>query len=262
MIKNVLGCLLAFALALPLTPVALADDTVVKIGTEADYPPFEFTDSAGAFQGFEVDLLNRICETQHLSCVFVNGNFDSLIADLYAHKIDVIASQMSITERRQKLVDFTGVVTAAQVAWIARRSSGISGQPESFKGLVIGVKNDALYANYIKGALQGPLTITAYSAMDAAYDDLTKGKIDAIFGDKYMQWDWLRKGGQDKGFQFIGKPIYDAATFGVGTAFAVRKGEPDLLKALNDGLTKANRDGTFKYLNDKYFPFSVGVPAK
>lgn len=253
--------MVALIITLAISSPVLANDAVVRIGTDATYPPFEYKDPAGAYQGFEVELLQRICADQHLNCSFIDTNFDNLMGDLYGQKIDVIASQMSITEGRKKLVDFTDVVTAAPVAWVARKSSGITGEPGSFKGMSIGVKNDPIYANYAKATLQGPLTITAYSSFDMAYEDLLSGKIDAFLGDKFLEWDWLSKTGQQKGFQFVGKAIYDANFFGVGTGFAVRKGDATLLRALNDGLAKAIKGGTFKTLNDKYFPFSVGAPV-
>jgi putative lysine/arginine/ornithine/histidine/octopine transport system substrate-binding protein len=70
--------------ALSLVAIAHAQEVTVKIGTEADYAPFEYKDASGQLRGCELDPGNRLC--------------------VRAHKIDAPLSQMSVTPARAKSV--------------------------------------------------------------------------------------------------------------------------------------------------------------
>lgn len=256
--KLVTGLVLAAAVA----GVAHADDTVVRIGTEADYAPFEFKDAAGNYQGFEIDLGNKICATEHLKCEWVNSDFDGLIAALNSNKIDAILSQMSITDERKKSVDFSDLVTIAPVSWVAKKGSGISNDAASLKGKTVAVQSGATHETYVNDKFKDIVTVKSYPSLDPAYLDLEAGRVDAVMADKTVEWDWLSKTGQKEGFDYAGDTINDEKYFGKGTGIAVRKGDTKLLAAFNEGLAAAVKDGTFKTLNDKYFPFPIGADAK
>ena len=75
----------------------------------------------------------------------------------------------------------------------------------------------------------------------------------------------MQKTGKAKGFAYAGKPLTDPAIFGDGTGVAVRKGDTALLDAFNKALLTVGQDGTFKKINDSYFPFDIigsGATAK
>ncbi len=60
-----------------------------------------------------------------------------------------------------------------------------------------------------------------------------------------------------KGCQFVGARLEDPKYFGTGVGLALRLGDTELAEKLNAGLKKIVDDGTYKALNDKYFPFSL-----
>ena len=62
---------------------------------------------------------------------------------------------------------------------------------------------------------------------------------------------WL-KSDAGKNFEFKGDPVFDNDKIGI----AVRKGDP-LREKLNTALQAIIEDGTYKQINDKYFPFSI-----
>lgn len=254
--KIVLGAVSALGL---LTSVgAHADDQVVRIGTEADYAPFESKDSTGQLVGFEIELGNKMCAIAKLKCEWVNMSFDSMIAALQANKIDAVLSQMSITDERKKSVDFTDIITIAPARFIAQKDSGITDDPATLKGKTIGVQSGTTEETYFNKKLK-PLGITAkvYESQDQAYLDLQAGRIDADLADETIEWDWLSKTGNKDGYDYVGKEITDVDVFGLGTGIAVRKGDTALLAKLNAALAVTIKDGTYKAINAKYFPFSL-----
>ena len=75
--------------------------------------------------------------------------------------------------------------------------------------------------------------------------------LDGILADSFVQWEWL-KSDAGKGFEFKGDPVFDNDKIGI----AVRKGD-ELRVKLNAALAEIVADGTYKKINDKYFPFSI-----
>lgn len=241
--------------ALGLASAAQAAETV-RIGTEADYAPFEYKDANGVLKGMEIDIGNAICAREKLQCTYVNMDFDGLIPALQAHKIDAALSQMSITPAREKSVAFTHPVTNVEGRFIAPKGSSITDAPATLKGKTIGVQSGTTHETYANEKLKGIATIKVYQSQDQAFADLQAGRIDATLCDQTIGYDWLQKTGKSD-FQFVGKPLTDKAIFGDGTGIAVRKDDTALLAKLNDGLAKIMADGTYKKINAAYFPFSI-----
>ena len=260
-LRSLLG---AAALAsLTLAGPALAQDKVVRIGTEAAYAPFEYKDDKGQLKGYEIQLGDALCAAAKMKCEWVNADFDSLIPALQAHKIDAIMSQMSITPDREKVVDFTHQVTVAPARFVAKDGSGITDDPASLKGKTIAVQSGTTHEKYVTDVPKGIAVPKVYQTQDEAFLDLENGRADATLADATLEYDWLEKTGKAKGFAYAGKPLNDPTIFGDGTGIAVRKGDTALAEAFNKALVTVGQDGQFKKINDSYFPFDImGSGAK
>jgi len=74
----------------------------LRIGTNANLPPFETIDSKGELVGFDIDLGRALAKKLGLSAEFKEFDFDALILALKQGQIDIILSALSITPARQK----------------------------------------------------------------------------------------------------------------------------------------------------------------
>ncbi len=52
-------------------------------------------------------------------------------------------------------------------------------------------------------------------------------------------------------------PVGDCERGGDGAGIAVRKEDEDLKQMFNEALAEIIADGTYKTINEKYFPFSI-----
>ena len=77
-------------------------DNVLRIGTNANFPPFETIDSKGTLVGFDIDLGRALAKKMGLSPEYKEFDFDALILALKQGQIDILLSAMSITHARQK----------------------------------------------------------------------------------------------------------------------------------------------------------------
>src|SRR5437868_2689463 len=71
--------------------------SVLRIGTNANFPPFEMVDSKGNLVGFDIDLGRALAKKLNLKAEFKEFDFDALILALKQGQIDIILSAMSIT---------------------------------------------------------------------------------------------------------------------------------------------------------------------
>jgi polar amino acid transport system substrate-binding protein len=228
----------------------------VRIGTEGAYPPFNYFDSSGKLQGFDIDIAKALCEKMKVKCVFVAQDWDGIIPGLLAKKYDAIIASMSITEERKKKVDFTEPYYRSPAIFVAPKDTDITDtSPKGMKGKVIGAQSSTIHANYLEDNYKDS-TIKLYKTQDEVNADLAAGRLDAQLADKLVLYEWLKtKDGQC--CKFIGPDIKDPRWFGEGAGIAVRKEDQDLKAMFNKALKEILADGTYEKINKKYFPFSI-----
>ena len=81
---------------------AIKQAGVIKVGTSADYPPFESVDSSGNKIGFDIDLMTEIAKQMGVKLEWVDMPFDSLIAGVQQNKIDAVISVDELHRRTRQ----------------------------------------------------------------------------------------------------------------------------------------------------------------
>ncbi|WP_044873061.1 ABC transporter substrate-binding protein [Pseudomonas sp. LFM046] len=248
--KNYKKILLAAAATLAFGTSAVAADKL-KIGTEGAYPPFNLIDASGQVGGFDVEIAQALCAKMKAECEVVTSDWDGIIPALNAKKFDFIAASMSITEERKQAVDFTDPYYTNKLQFIAPKGSDFKTDKASLKGKVIGAQRATIAGTWLEDNMSDVVDIKLYDTQENAYLDLSSGRVDGVLADKFVNWEWL-KSDAGKDFEFKGEPVFDNDKIGI----AVRKGDP-LRERINAALKEIVADGTYKKINDKYFPFSI-----
>ncbi|MFY1666131.1 ABC transporter substrate-binding protein [Pseudomonas sp. Pseu.R1] len=245
---------LLVAALLVVTSSAVAAETL-KMGIEGAYPPFNNKDASGQVVGFDVEIGNALCAKMKATCEVVTSDWDGIIPALNAQKFDFIISSMSITEERKQAVDFTNPYYSNKLQFIAPKSSNLGANndaiKEALKGKTIGAQRATLSGTWLEDNWGDDVTVKLYDSQENAFLDLSSGRVDALLGDKYASYEWL-KSDAGKNFEFKGEPMFGEDKIGM----AVRKDDP-LRERLNTALKEIIEDGTYKKINDKYFPFSI-----
>jgi lysine/arginine/ornithine transport system substrate-binding protein len=230
---------------------------VVRIGTLANYPPFEYSSSSGSPKGMEIELGKKYCDVAHLTCKWVTLPFTQLIPSLLDHKIDAVLAQLSITAKRAQEVSFTAPVTYNSVVVLGPKGSSITNDPQTMRGKTIGVGADSVEAAWAQSHLKGIATVRLYDDGALELQDLRDHKLDAVILDQPAAYDFLRDGGKFD-FTFLGEPLDDPMILGAGnTAIAVRKDDAALRDAFDAAINAVREDGTFEKVSAMYFPFSM-----
>ena len=246
----------ALALGLAAGMAAAKEWKTVRIGTEGAYPPFNFIDSAGKLQGFDIDIAKALCDKMKVKCVFVAQDWDGIIPGLLAKKYDAIVASMSITAERKKKVDFTDKYYNSPATFVAPKNTDITDiSPKALAGKTIGAQSSTIHSNYLEDNYKDS-KLKFYKTQDEVNADLAAGRLDAQLADKLVLFEWLKtKAGQC--CKFVGPGITDKRWFGEGAGIAVRKEDQDLKAMFNKALKEILADGTYKKINMKYFPFSI-----
>jgi polar amino acid transport system substrate-binding protein len=241
--------LLVAAATLAMTGNAFAE--TLKMGIEAAYPPFNNKDASGQVVGFDYEIGSALCARMKVQCEVVTSDWDGIIPALNAKKFDFLISSLSITEERKQAVDFTDPYYSNKLQFLAAKGGEFKTDPASLKGKIIGAQRSTLASTWLEDKLGMDVDAKLYDTQENAYLDLVSGRVDAILADKYVSYEWL-KSEAGKGFEFKGDPVEENDKIGI----AVRKGDP-LREKLNAALKEIIADGTYKKINDKYFPFSI-----
>ena len=241
--------LLAAAATLVMSANAMAAEKL-RMGIEAAYPPFNNKDASGNVVGFDKDIGDALCAKMKVECSVVTSDWDGIIPALNAKKFDFLISSMSITDERKQAVDFTDPYYSNKLQFIAKKDVDFKIDEASLKGKVIGAQRATLAGTWMEDHMPG-VELKLYDTQENAYLDLTSGRLDGILADKYVNYEWL-KSDAGKSYEFKGDPVEESDKIGI----AVRKGDP-LREKLNVALKEIVADGTYKKINDKYFPFSI-----
>lgn len=224
----------------------------VKFATEATYPPFEHVTSDGKIQGFDIAVMNALCKEIGAACTIVNQPFDSLIPSLKLGKFDALIGALAITAERAQQVDFTRPYYVTTVNFVAAQASQVTISASGLKDKIIGVQSGTTFERYVEETYGSNVKIKLYASNEDGLLDLKNGRIDTYFCDTPFIAQWLKKG-NEKEFKIMGQPIVDQKYFGNGNGIAVKKGNAELLNALNKALAKIKANGTLKQLEHNYF---------
>lgn len=223
---------------------------VIKVGTEANYAPYEFKDEYGNVTGFDIELMQYIGEDQGFKVEVYNDPWEGLFDNLDSKNRDMIAAGLTYsTERANKyllsdayaplptsLVYLDESLNIQSLNDLSRLRVGVLSNSEPYEYFMQG--------NYQLGALeQYPTTFAAVEAM-------AQDKVDAVVDDSGV----LRYTLNDLPSL---KPKYfdyeDIKANGARKVFLIHKNQPDLLKKVNLGLKELKEDGTYAKLTTKWF---------
>ena len=235
-------------------PPTAADE--LRVGVEGAYPPFSWKEADGSLKGFDIDIAYAICEKMGRECTLVEQDWDGMIPALLARKYDAIIASMSITEERKKRVDFSGKYYNTPAMFVAAEGSELDVSPEGLAGKAIGVQRGTTHQCFME-KIYPDADLRLYATQEEVFLDLASGRLDAQFSDSLQADLGFLKTDAGTGYAFVGGPQYDRECHGEGAGIAVRKGEDELLAALNAAIAAIREDGTYKEINDNYFEFDV-----
>ncbi|MGI9510919.1 MAG: transporter substrate-binding domain-containing protein [Geminicoccaceae bacterium] len=255
-----------------------ADWSIIKIGTEGRYPPWNATGDKGELEGFEIDLAKDLCRRMDATCTFVSQRWDGVLPALTTGKYDLIMAGMPITEEREEIIDFSSCY-AAEVATFAAPPGNalaetitpsdridlngftsevkatLNALRQALAGTAVGVQVATTHADFVKRYLRDLVDIRYYDTLENLTRDLDAGRIDAALSSR-AYWKRLGEGESPLELTLFG-PDMIGGVFGRGVGAGIRKEDGDLRTMLNEAIEAAHADGTVSRLAKQWFGYDL-----
>ncbi|OON40559.1 cystine ABC transporter substrate-binding protein [Izhakiella australiensis] len=220
------------------------------VGLEGTYPPFSFQDENGKLTGFEVEFAQALAKHLGVKASLKPTKWDGMLAALDSKRIDVVINQVTISDERKKKYDFSTPYTISGIQALVRKDkAGSVTKPEDLAGKKVGVGLGSNYEQWLKQNVKG-VDIRTYDDDPTKYQDLRAGRIDAILIDRLAALDLVKKTGNTMS---VDGPAFSRQEAGV----ALRKGNPQLLEAINKAIADMQKDGELTKLSQKWFSADV-----
>lgn len=247
---RLLGAITAIHLALAGTALA-ADDLatiksagVLRVGTEGTYAPFTYHDESGKLVGFDVEIGEAVAQKLGVKPEFIEGKWDGLIAGLDANRYDTVINQVGITEKRKEKYDFSKPYIVSKAVLIVRSDDADIKGFDDLKGKK---SAQSLTSNFGALATAAGAELVGTDGFDQSIQLVLTKRADATINDSLSFLDF-KKHKPDAAVKIVAQKE-DADASGI----IVRKGQADLVAAIDKALDDIKADGTYKKIADKYF---------
>ena len=176
--KKIVSLILAAAMLLACSVCFAEGETVMHVGTNPEFAPFEYVDDNGEIAGIDVDIMNEIGKDLGVTIEMQGMEFDALVPSLASGKLDATIAGMSITDERKQRVLFSDPYFTSTQGVILPEGTEIA-TADDLKGKKIGVQLGTTGDIYVTENIEGAEVSRYNKGMDAALDVLN-GRLDAV----------------------------------------------------------------------------------
>ena len=208
----------------------------IVIAVFCDKKPFGYVDENGEYQGYDVYFANRIAKDLGVKVKFVPVEPAARVEVLDTNKVDLVLANFTKTPERAQKVDFALPYMKVALGVVSKESALITA-PEQLNGktliIVKGTTAETYFSeNYPK------VKLLKFEMYADAYKALLDGRGDAFSTDNTEVLAWaIENPGYKVGIESLGnldtiKP-------------AIKKGNADLMKWLNEEIVKLGAENFF-----------------
>lgn len=222
------------------------------LATSPDFAPLEFEDlSSGEAQyvGSDIELAKYIAEKLGVELEISAMDFSAVQAAIPSGQADIAISGFARTEERAQNMElstpFNITEDGGQTVLVAKGQGANYTAAEDFSGLQIGAQNGSLQYNLVSSQLPDDVEIVPVGSLNDGVLMLETGKIDALASDLSNAELLLEShdGIETTDFMFE----YSSE----GNVAAVKKGETELIEAVNEIIDEVNELGLYEQWKDE-----------
>lgn len=222
------------------------------LATSPDFAPLEFEDlSSGEAQyvGSDIELAKYIAEKLGVELEISAMDFSAVQAAIPSGQADIAISGFARTEERAQNMElstpFNITEDGGQTVLVLKGEGANYTAAEDFSGLQIGAQNGSLQYNLVSSQLPDDVEIVPVGSLNDGVLMLETGKIDALASDLSNAELLLEShdGIETTDFMFE----YSSE----GNVAAVKKGETELIEAVNEIIEEVNELGLYDQWKDE-----------
>ncbi|MBP2240798.1 polar amino acid transport system substrate-binding protein [Cytobacillus eiseniae] len=223
-----------------------SDKKVLTMGTSADYPPFEYIDTAKGDDiiGIDIDIAKAVTEKLGYEFEVRDMDFGGLIQALKSGQVDFVLSAMNADDERRKSVDFSDTYYTSKHMIVSKKDSGIT-KVEDLEGKKVGAQLGSIQedkANELAEEID--MAVESRNRVPELIQEIKAGRLDAVIIE-----DTVSKGYLENNKDIDGFTIED--TDG-GYAIALPK-DSELTEEFNKALKELIDNGELDKILKKWF---------
>jgi len=243
--KTLLTALL-LTLACWITPLRAAGPPLV-VGIESFLPPFVMQGANKEVYGFDIDMMNTLCNKIQRTCTFRVMRFDELLQAVSDRRLDAAVSAITITIERTKVVSFTTPYMMSYSQFLQKTQPKTQAfSLEILNNKSIGIEAGSVFEDQILlMGIKNP-TVKKYGKLDEVLNALSEGQVDYVIMDTPTAIYWAAN--SSGAFMTIG----DSYMYGNGLGIAVNPNNPALLTSLNNALVEFQNSKDYENTYNRY----------
>ena len=240
-----------------------ADKKVLRVGMECGYAPFNWTQTTnenGAVKisgtseyayGYDVIMAKKIAESMGYDLEIHKIEWDGLAPAVSTGKVDAVIAGMSITNKRKESVDFSSVYYNASIVALTQKSSPFANAKnvEDLKGAVATSQLNTIWYDLIKQIPEAKIQ-PAIDNVPGMVVALTSGKVEVLVLDKPTAMVASFANPNLVMLDFKDGKGFEASKEDVEMGIALKKGNSELLKKINETLATISEDDRNKMMED------------
>ena len=218
----------------------------IVIAMEGTWAPWTYHDENDKLVGFDTEVGEAIAEILGVKAVFVEGEWDGLLAGLEVGRYDLMINGVEITDERSEKYDFTDAYAYIRTALIV--GSG-NNEITSFENLDGKTTANSINSTYMYLAEEYGATVLGVDTLDQTLDMVLSGRADATLNAE-LSFDDYMKVHPDAALKVAA--LTEEASH---VAIPVRKGDDSktLREAVNEAIEELRGNGKLAEISEKYF---------
>lgn len=224
----------------------IQDKGEIVVAMEGTWAPWTYHDETDKLVGFDTEVAEKIAEKLGVKAVFVEGEWDGLLAGLEVGRYDIMVNGVEVTDERSEKYDFTEPYAYIRTALVVNEENTDITSFEDLKGKTTA---NSINSTYMYLAEEYGATVLGVDTLDQTMDMVLSGRADATLNAEVSVYDYL---GVHTDAKLKVAALTDDASL---VSIPVRKGDDSatLREAINKAIEELRDSGELAEISQKYF---------
>ncbi len=224
----------------------IQDKGEIVIAMEGTWAPWTYHDENDKLVGFDTEVAEKIAGKLGVKAVFVEGEWDGLLAGLEVGRYDIMVNGVEVTEERSEKYDFTEPYAYIRTALVVKEDNM---DITSFEDLNGKTTANSINSTYMYLAEEYGANVLGVDTLDQTMDMVLSGRADATLNAEVSVYDYFNVHNDAK---LKVAALTEEASL---VSIPVRKGDDSasLREAINEAIDELRESGELAEISEKYF---------
>jgi polar amino acid transport system substrate-binding protein len=222
----------------------------ITVGMLVDFPPYGTVDASNQPDGYDADVAKLLAKDLGVKLNLIAVTGPNRIPFLLTNKVDVLVASLAVTPERAKQVQFSHPYSAATIVLYGSKKTAIKTAAD-LKGVRVAVARASTQDTALTAIAPEGTEIRRFDDDASAMQALLSGQVDAIGCSTTVAAQIAKRAGDAYENKLVLKQQF--------MAVAMRQGQPELLKSMDEFVARNTANGELNKLYKKWL--QADLPA-